>query len=367
MSYILIVDGSKVDREFICGAIASASAEIEVRCVDDAFLAREMIAAEDPLLIVLDVDLPRMSGGEFLGHLMRHHPLPVVVVTRASNADGSRIERLQLLGAVQTLHKPSCCKDESRFISQFHPILATVLSVQKNANQNRKAVKGDLLQVYHNDRPGGVTENWTNAVSVAIAIGASTGGPWAISQIVRHFSANSPPILIAQHISNRFLKTMVKGWQRATDMQVTIAEHGGQVTRGSIYVAPPEHHMEVDSSGHIKLLSTVATDRFAPSINILFNSLARSSRTTVVAALLTGMGDDGADGLLRLRRTGAHTISEHQSTCVVYGMPARAEEIGATCEVLPLQEIGPRIVAKVTQSSEVNQRRKITKPCETLK
>ena len=202
---------------------------------------------------------------------------------------------------------------------------------------------------------------------VVIALGASTGGPMAISQIVRHFSANSPPILIAQHISNRFLKAMVKGWQRLTDMHVVIAEHGTQITHGGIYVAPPEHHMEVDPDGCVKLLSTVATDRFAPSINILFNSLARHRHTSVIAALLTGMGDDGADGLLRLRNTGATTISEHQSTCVVYGMPARAEELGAASEVLRLPEIGPRIAELVAQSIESKPRRKTREPCDILK
>ncbi|MDX1924915.1 MAG: chemotaxis protein CheB [Pirellulaceae bacterium] len=366
MSYILIVDGSKADREFIRGAIAATGSEIEVRCVDDAFLAREMIAQEDPHLIVLDVDLPRMSGGEFLGHLMRHHPLPVIVATRASNADSNRVEKLQLLGAVQTLYKPSSVTDETRFMEQFHSIVETVMAIQDKAIQNRAIVCNESMQNYDNDdtRPASETRS---AGSIAIAIGASTGGPMAISQIVRHFSANSPPILIAQHISNRFLKAMVKGWQRLTDMQVTIAEHGTQVTRGGIYVAPPERHMEIDLDGRIKLLSMVATDRYAPSINILFNSLARRRHTTVIAALLTGMGDDGADGLLRLRTAGANTISEHQSTCVVYGMPARAEEIGAASEVLRLPEIGPRIAELVAQAIESRQRRKMREPCDSLK
>ncbi len=367
MSYILIVDGSEADRNFIRDAIAATAKEIEIHYVDNAFLARDRIAVEDPLLIVLDVDLPRMSGGEFLGHLMRHHPLPVIIVTQASNADRGRIEKLQLLGAVQTLYKPNCCNDEPRFVAQFQSVVNTVLGIRSNAIQNRASLCNDQLLEQEGESANHLPESRHNIVPFAIAIGASTGGPMAISQVVGHFSANSPPILIAQHISSRFLKTMVKGWQNATDMRVEIAEHGTQITTGCIYVAPPERHMEMDSGGCIKLLSTVATDRFAPSINVLFNSLARSTRTTAIAALLTGMGDDGADGLLRLRKTGALTISEHQSTCVVYGMPARAEEIGASSEVLPLQKIGPRIVECVTQSNAGRQRWKTPLPCETLK
>lgn len=366
MSYVLVVDGSEVDRECISCVITLAAPELEVRCVEDAFLAREMIAKEDPVLIVLDVDLPRMSGGEFLGHLMRHHPLPVVVVMRESNSDSSRKEKLQLLGAIQTLHKPCCGQNESQFVSQFQSILSTIMSVRNSSAQKRGDLTNENATALSIEDAVVIAPGVRTSPRVVVAIGASTGGPMAISHIVRHFSANSPPILIAQHISNRFLKSMVKGWQRLTDMRVAIAEHGTQITRGGIYVAPPEHHMEIDSGGRVKLLSTVAADRFAPSINILFNSLARNKSTTVVAALLTGMGDDGADGLLRLRESGSITISEHQSTCVVYGMPARAEEIGAASEVLRLPDIGPRIAEHVTQLSETKPRRKLVKRCETL-
>jgi two-component system chemotaxis response regulator CheB len=151
---------------------------------------------------------------------------------------------------------------------------------------------------------------------------------------------------------------LVEGLQRTTELSVTVAEHGMQVASGGVYIAPPENHMEMESDGRIKLLSTVPADKFAPSINILFNSLARSSRTKVVAALLTGMGNDGADGLLRLRQSRALTIAEHSSTSVVYGMPARAAEIGAAAEVLKLPDIGPRILEHIKQLGEVKRLRK---------
>ncbi len=296
---------------------------------------------------------------------MRHHPLPVLVVTRASNADSIRLEKLQLLGAVQTLYKPTNCDEEANFVGLFTSIVSTVIDVRKKAIKSREDTSDEHSDDQNHESEGALNESSSSETPVIIALGASTGGPIAISEIIRHFSANSPPILIAQHISDRFLKTLVQGWQRLTDMRVRIAEHGMQISRGGIYVAPPEHHMEIDSAKRIKLLSTVATDKFAPSVNILFNSLARDSRSTVIAALLTGMGDDGADGLLRLRKSGAKTISEHQSSCVVYGMPARAEEIGASAEVLRLTEIGPRISEHIEQWNS-GRLRKSMETCETF-
>jgi chemotaxis response regulator CheB len=252
---------------------------------------------------------------------------------------------LHLLGVVQVLYKPKSINEQSRFTHQLQQVFDTIVSVHSADRECYS--ESDVDRVDYNACQVG--QSTFAAAPLAIALGASTGGPVAISEVVRHFNSNSPPILIAQHISSRFSKTMVQGLQRLTDMKVTIAKPGTQITRGRVYIAPPEHHMEVDAGGRVKILNTVAADKFAPSVNLLFNSLSRSRLTSVIAVLMTGMGDDGAEGLLRLRKVGATTIAEHQSTCVVYGMPARAVEIGAALEVLPLPAIGPRILEHVAE------------------
>ncbi len=338
--YILVVEDSTVDRAITSSFLTESGCE--VRCVEDAFQAREEIAKEDPALIVLDIELPRMSGGEFLGHLMRHHPLPVIVVTRGNFGDSKKFEKYQSLGAVSTLCKPTSPDDCSRFGTELLQVVQMIQSFKtcSHDSPSRRLTKNDVK----NTKP--VPESEPNSFTtdpVVVALGASSGGPVALSEIVRHFHAKSPPILIAQHISDRFLTKLVQGLRHLTDMKVNTAEDGERIAWGNIYVAPPEYHMEIDGAGRIKILSTVPTDRFTPSVNVLFNSLARCPNVFVVAALLTGMGTDGADGLLRLRQAGAITIAQSRETCAVFGMPGRAIEIGAAEHVLKLSEIGTEI------------------------
>ena len=342
MNYILVVEDTVVDRQLITQCLANCG--FEVQCVEDAFQARDAIAISDPLLIVLDIELPKMSGGEFLGHLMRHHPLPVVIVTRESSAGKRSFEKYQSLGAVCTVCKPSSAEDCAHFSADLARIVKTICNFRIRSSESKRVNSSDE-SIGQSDREVASEPCATfSANPIAIAIGASAGGPVATSEIVRHFPANSPPVLIAQHISDRFSMSLVRGLRRSTKMEVSLAEHGEYLCWGKIYVAPPECHTEVDGEGRIKILSTVPTDRFTPSVNVLFNSLARNRQISVIAALLTGMGCDGADGLLRLRNSGAKTIAQDRETCAVFGMPARAVEIGAAEEVLGLEDIGPRIM-----------------------
>ncbi len=339
--YILVVEDSLADREVTSSFLTECGCE--VRCVEDAFQAREEIAKEDPALIVLDIELPRMSGGEFLGHLMRHHPLPVIVVTRGNFQDSTKFEKYQSLGAVSTLYKPTSLDDCSRFGSELLQVVQMIQSFTSCSRDRPR--RGPSTTYAKNPTPNEprTAQNSFTTDSLVVALGASSGGPIALSEVVRHFPAKSPPILIAQHISDRFLPKLVQGLRRLTDMEVNIAEEGDLIAWGNIYVAPPEHHMEIDCTGRVRILSTVPTDRFTPSVNVLFNSLVRYPNVVVIAALLTGMGSDGADGLLRLRQAGALTIAQNRETCAVFGMPGRAIEIGAAEHVLKLSEIGPRI------------------------
>ena len=363
MSYVLVVDDSRADRDTMLRCLRSVETLLTTRCAEDAFEARDMIANEDPELIVLSGDLPRMSGGEFLGLMMRHHPLPVVVMIDDEDPTGRMLEKYQLLGAIRSFSKPKSSEDELKLADNLTQIVKTLLQLKGQDTTVPCTDDSESLSSELQSETDYTGNSSLISQPIVIALGASTGGPMALSRIVRHFCANSPPVLIAQHISDRFLQTFVQGLSRETRMEVFIAKHEMPVMRGRIYVAPPEQHMEIDREGRVRLLSTVATDRFTPSVNVLFNSLARNRHFSVVAALLTGMGDDGAEGLLRLRQAGARTIAQDRTSCVVFGMPSRAIEIKAANEVLPIQEIGSRIVHHFKSlSGEANARQIRNKP-----
>ncbi len=367
MSYILVVGLSARNHEIIARCLAATDSVLTVRAAADAFQAREMIASQDPVMIILAMELPRMSAGEFLGLLMRHHPLPVVVVATDRDLDSKVEEKYQLLGAVRTIAAKTSTAEIQRFVVELSQVMKAIFQVQSQmvSNVKRTSPYFSNVEARSLEKRQGVPS--FSMRPTVIALGASTGGPVALHEILWRLSANSPPVLIAQHISDRFLISLIQGLQHSTQMKVSVAEDGETLKWGCVYVAPPEHHMEIDRFGRIRVLSVVATERITPSINVLFNSLARHKHFSVIAALLTGMGEDGAVGLLRLHKQGSRTIAQDRKTSAVFGMPARAIEIQAASEVLLLEQIGPRILCHVASLGEsANQKTTGTKPLRAL-
>jgi two-component system chemotaxis response regulator CheB len=335
---VLVVDDSGFVRKLLT-TVLSADDELEVvGGVRDPFEARELIKKLNPDVLTLDVEMPRMDGITFLNNLMRLRPMPVVMVSSltATGADAT-LAALQA-GAIDFVTKPSLDLAagleavSAELIGKVKAAARANLSTRLTAQPRSSVEKVKALET--TDR--------------VIAIGASTGGTEAIADVLATMPPDAPGIVIAQHIPEMFSERFAARLDRETALTVREARDGAQLLTGHAYVAPGGKHLRVERSG-LKYFCAVNDDepvnRHRPSVDVLFESVAKNVGHNAVAMLLTGMGADGAAGLLSLKSAGAHTIAQDKDSSVVWGMPGEAVKRGAACEVLPLSKIGPRALA----------------------
>lgn len=362
----IVVDDSAVARRLISG-ILSRDPEIEVvATAADAFSAREKIKQFDPDVITLDLELPRMDGLTFLTKLMRLRPMPVVLVSAFARDDSDLTRQALAAGAVDYVTKPSMARlagssdsDSRSPIDELAPVL---ISKVKQAARGRKRQvvnrrqpltrDGDKAPVASRNRQGPagiapIADGGRGSVTQIIALGASTGGTVALLDVLERFPADSPPVLIVQHIPPRFSTSFAKRLDERTALTVHEAENDMMLENGHAYVAPGDRHLMLAPApgGYRCLISDEqAVNMHRPSVDVLFRSVRAVARVPVTAALLTGMGTDGAQGLLELRRVGACTIAQDEESSVVWGMPGEAVKLDAAQMVLTLEQIGPQIV-----------------------
>lgn len=334
MHDVLIVEDSRIQATMMRNRLLGEYPDMRVRTASDPFEARDAVAAHSPDLILLDIDLPKMSGAEFLGHLMRSHPLPVIVVTATLDPHSERAARLLEVGCRRVIQKPRGADDLADFETGLLKAVEEALRCRRGAAPPERAREALLLRSEAQNPPVVAPEK------SIIALGASTGGPSALEAVVRQLTPGSPAVVIAQHISVRFAQPLVDTLQSATEMPVQVAICGQRLLPGHVYVTPPSVNTRVVAGLRAQMEEASADCRFTPNIDVLFHSLARLKECQIAAALLTGMGDDGARGLLALRRSGALTIAQDEASCVVYGMPAQAVAIEAANHVLPIDQIG---------------------------
>ena len=344
---VLVVDDSALVRKAITDAL-SADPEIEVvGSACDAYVAREKIARLDPDVLTLDLEMPRMDGLTFLRILMQHHPLPVVVVSSLAQAGSpAALEALEA-GAVDVLAKP----DGTMSIGTLGERLA--FHVKAAAQSARFRSRRPAATP-----PPPAAAPLVPAVAPAvkpgdrqlIVIGGSTGGIEALRTLVPRFPRGLPPIAVVQHISPHFSRAVAERLDALSSLDVSEAGQGDVLLPGMCVIAPGGAHLAVEvSSGayRTRLLKTPPIHHCRPAVDVLFRSAAEAGGDRVVAALLTGMGSDGAIGMGAIRAAGGITIAEHESTCVVYGMPRAAIEAGAAEQVLPLPAIADAIIDAV--------------------
>lgn len=332
---VLIVDDSPVVRKALHRILGRDPELTVVGEAADPYEARARILQLRPDVLTLDIEMPRMDGLTFLKILARECPLPVVIISSLSYR-GSRIALEALShGAVEIFGKP----DGSA-------------SVPHEEDQLREKVKTAArvgARTYTLARPPHAT-NPRAAVSAPpsgdprrlLLLGASTGGTEALAFLLSHLPAHPPAILIVQHLPAIFTTSFADRLNRICPFPVAEAQDGEAVVPGRAYLAPGGWHLSVQSTGlqyGLKLLQTAPVWHQRPAVDVLFQSAARLPRTRFTAALLTGMGRDGAEGLLALRRAGAATFAEDESTCVVFGMPRAAMEIGAAQKMVPLHRL----------------------------
>ncbi len=333
---VLIVDDSAVVRQTLTEVLTS-DPEIQIMATaGDPFVAADRISEEIPDVILLDVEMPRMDGLTFLQKLMAQHPIPVVICSSLAEAGAETTLRALEYGAVDIVTKPKLGTQE--FLRESREILCQAVKAARGARLTKyrhveKALTADAVLAH---RPPTAMARTTERV---VLVGASTGGTEALRVFLEAMPPDSPGILIVQHMPEKFTTAFAKRLDSLCAISVKEAENGDTVLRGHALIAPGNRHLLLKRSG-ARYLAEVRDGplvcRHRPSVDVLFRSGARYAGPNAVAAIMTGMGNDGAQGLLELKQAGATTFAQDEATCVVFGMPNEAIKLGAAGRVLPL-------------------------------
>ena len=330
---VLVVDDSLMFRNMLVKGL-NADPNIEVVAeAEDAYAARDAIIKYKPDVMTLDVELPRMSGIEFLRRLMPQYPLPVVMISSLSNKVFDALEA----GAVDFVNKPNNLNQAqlNDFLSQE---LATKVKIASTAKVG-KLKRVDSTSVMSHITPAGGKDR-------IVAIGASTGGTEAIFEVVKRFKRDIPGVVIVQHMPPGFTKMYAERLNNQCEVAVKEAQTGDRVLQGQVLIAPGDRQMRLVKVGDQYQVECRGTERVSghcPSVDVLFSSVAKAAGNKAVGAILTGMGGDGAKGLLEMRNAGALTVGQDEATCVVYGMPKVAYDIGAVQSQAPITAIAGKI------------------------
>ncbi len=329
---VVAIDDSRTMRRWLASAIAT-DARLELAgAAASAQEARAIIKATNPHVLTLDIDMPHMNGLDFLGHLMRLRPMPVVMFAAGFSTNKAFEERALELGASVCLPKPVMASKTD----MVHLCDTLVDTVERSGRHRRKDPIAALDQV-----------------DSLVLVGASTGGVAAIETFVQQLPANGPPVVIAQHMPQSFLSSFVRRLDRLVPQNVSFAEDGMRLSAGDIRIAPSSGYQTCmtwhSRAWHLQFTPNRYENVFCPSVDILFAS-AVPWADKVGAVLLTGLGRDGAKGMLDLRRNGARTLGQSEDSCVVYGMPGAALAMNASEDEMPIEEIGTAIIARLDRA-----------------
>jgi two-component system chemotaxis response regulator CheB len=338
---VLVVDDSLLFRETIAKKLAEDPALEVVGTAPDAYRARDLIEQTEPDVMTLDVEMPKMNGIEFLRKLMPQYPLPVVVVSAISKNVFDALDA----GAVDFVSKPDANQGRS-----FEALITELIIKVKIASTAKVGhwKKADAFATPHLQRMGG------NQISV-VAIGASTGGTEAIASILQVLPKAMPGIVIVQHMPPVFTRFYAERLNNSCLLEVCEASDGDTVIPGRVLVAPGDFQMELKKDGNrftVKCFKGEKVNGHCPSVDVLFHSVASLNSRNSIGVILTGMGADGAKGLLAMRRGGALTIGQNEESSVVYGMPKVAYELGAVEYQASLDKI-PQLLCSLTERGQV--------------
>jgi two-component system chemotaxis response regulator CheB len=332
---VLVVDDSIVFREFLRRGLSADSAIEVVATAADPFDARDKILKYAPDVITCDVEMPKMNGIEFLRRLLPQYPIPAIIISAVSDAV---FEAMQV-GAVDFVTKP-----DSRSPSGVETFISELIVKVKTAAVARP---GKSIVLSNADKAATVVSQSDKI----LAIGASTGGTEAIHSVLSRLPTNIAGIVIVQHIPPVFSRMFAERLNLETGFRVKEAQTGDKLQRGVVLVAPGDRHMRIKKIGGQLSVECFQGDKVnghCPSVDVLFDSVAKEIGAKSVGVILTGMGYDGAKGLLAMRKSGAKTIGQNEQTCVVYGMPKVAYNIGAVEKLVSLQNI-PQTICKMLE------------------
>lgn len=346
---VLVVDDSAVVRQALTKILESDPGIKVMGTAHDPFIAVNKMRNEIPDVITLDVEMPRMDGLTFLKKIMSQHPLPVVIISSLTTMGTQTAFKALEYGAVDIITKPQL--HELQFFEDSKIRICDVVKAAASARLHRKTLlespaekrllKSELqLPIVQS----GPTKNNDKVV----LIGASTGGTEAITEILTAIPLDSPGILIVQHMPEKFTRSFADRLNDLCKIQVKEAENGDVVMRGRVLIAPGNKHMSVIRNGSkyiVNVQDGPLVNRHRPSVDVLFKSAAKSVGKNAVGVILTGMGGDGAEGLLEMRNSGAFTIAQDEKSCIVFGMPKEAIKLNAVDKILPLDKVATSILS----------------------
>ena len=336
---VLVVDDSAVVRQVMTALLG---AEMSVMTAADPIIAMSKMQTRRPDVIVLDLEMPRMDGLTFLRKLMEETPLPVVVCSSLAEASSELTMRALQLGAVDVVLKPKVWIGEQ--MSDSAIALVDAIRAAAQARVRRARFRAPSVRVVPDVAPVATPPGQTRV----IAIGASTGGTELLKDLLDAMPADAPPIVIVQHMPEHFTNAFARRLNETSAMSVREAVAGEVLRPGLVLVAPGDRHMTVARQARgilaVDLHDGPLVNRHRPSVDVLFESVARTAGGSAVGVIVTGMGRDGAKGLLAMRATGAMTMAQDEDTCVVFGMPREAIRRGAAKLVTPLDRIAATVM-----------------------
>jgi two-component system chemotaxis response regulator CheB len=335
---VLIVDDSAVIRNIFTKEL-SYDPEIEVvGTAPDPYVARDLIVKLKPDVITLDIEMPRMDGLTFLRKLMKHYPIPIIVVSSLTSKGGDLALEALNEGAVEVMCKPG----DAYMVGDM--ALTLTEKIKAAAKVNLKDTLHKNISTDSNSKKKLSLSKTTNKV---VAIGASTGGTQAIESILKSMPVNAPGIVIVQHMPERFTKSFADRLDTICDIQVKEAEDSDRVIPGRAIIAPGNMHMLLKRSGstyYVEIKNGPLVKRQRPAVEVLFNSVAKYAGNNAIGVILTGMGSDGSSGLLKMKESGAQTLAQDEKSSVVFGMPREAIKLGAANKIVSLDDMPREIL-----------------------
>jgi two-component system chemotaxis response regulator CheB len=351
---VLIVDDSAVIRQTLAQVLA-ADPELEVMAAaPDPYIAAERMRIEAPDVVLLDVEMPRMDGITFLGKIMTQHPLPVVICSSLAGKGSEAALRALECGAVEIIEKPQL--GARRFLEESRIRICDSVKAAAAVPRRRMAHPSPAVlpkltadAVLAKARSG--SDALLHTSEQVVVIGASTGGIEALTALLAALPPDAPGVVVVQHMPEHFTRAFAARLDGICRISVKEAEMNDMVIRGRALIAPGNHHLILKRSGaryYVEVKDGPLVCRHRPSVDVLFRSAARYAGPNAVGVIMTGMGDDGARGMLEMKEAGAFTVAQDEETCVVFGMPKKAIDLGAVDHILPLSAIAGAVLRETS-------------------
>ena len=342
---VVVIDDSALIRKLLTEIINAQPGMKVVGAAPDPLVAREMIRSLNPDVITLDVEMPRMDGLDFLERLMRLRPMPVLMISTLTEKGSDVTLRALELGAVDYITKPKI--DVAHGMAEYAQQIGEKLRMAAGARVRRRPPAGDVAPKLSADAVLPALQNRIASTEKLLIVGASTGGTEAIKEFLMRMPPDCPGTLVTQHMPEAFTKSFADRLNSLCRIEVREAKGGERVLPGHAYIAPGHSHLLLKRSGAnymTELSDAPPVNRHRPSVDVLFRSAANFAGPNAIGVILTGMGKDGAAGMLEMKRAGAYNFAQDEATCVVFGMPKEAIAVGAVDEVLPLHDIARRVL-----------------------